>query len=93
MIARPTAPFDPETLRQQLMAPEPMKRVTALHALEMGPGPGACARRAALAGAAARFAARGIPFYAVHDPHYRAWVSKAVDLWQRLQTQDAPAHA
>ena len=33
---------------------------------------------------AARFAARGIPFYAAHDAQYLAWVDKAVALWQRL---------
>lgn len=84
-MAFESRPIDTDTLRHQLMAPEPMKRIVALHALEIALEPGASAARAAVAGAAARFAARGIPFYATHDPHYCAWVSKAVSLWQRLQ--------
>jgi hypothetical protein len=85
-------PLDPETLRQHLMAPEPTKRAAALHALEVELEPGTPAARSPLAGAAAKFAARGIPFYAVDDPHYRAWVSKAVDFWLRLRaTHSGPA--
>ena len=77
--------MDSSTLRECLMAPEPMPRFTALHALEgIELEQGASASRVALAQAAARFVERGIPFYSTQDPHYRAWVSKAVSYWERL---------
>ena len=75
---------DADLLRQQLMSKHPMDRIKALCALEVEPAPGASAEQVAAAGAAARFAARGIPFYAAHDAQYLAWVDKAVALWQRL---------
>ena len=78
--------MDSSTLRERLMAPEPMPRFTALHALEgVGLEQGASPSRVALAQAVARFVERGIPFYSEQDPHYRAWVSKAVSYWERLQ--------
>ena len=77
--------MDSSTLRECLMAPQPMPRFTALHALEgIELEAGASASRVALAQAAARFVERGIPFYSTQDPHYRAWVSKAVSYWERL---------
>ncbi len=78
--------MDASTLRERLMAPEPMPRVTALHALEGETElePGASPSRVALAHAAARFVERGIPYYSAQDPHYRAWVSKAVEYWEKL---------
>lgn len=75
--------MDASTFRQGLLAPEPMPRVVALHALEaeiehvQGGNP-------ALVNAAARFVERGIPYYNVQDPHYQAWVSKAVSYWEKL---------
>ena len=66
---------DCDALRQQLRAPDPMQRAMALHALEVevergGPRP--------LANEVLRFTERGIPYYALHDPHFCDWVSKAV---------------
>ncbi len=83
-MAHDSTVIDSDTLREQLMAPSPMQRVAALHSLEVEAECGACDERASVAHAAARFAARGIPFYALNDPHYKAWVGKAVDYWQRL---------
>ncbi len=82
-----TTAMDASTLRERLMAPEPMPRVAALHALEgkLELQQGASPARVALANAAARFVERGIPYYSLQDPHYRAWVSKAVSYWERLQ--------
>ena len=81
-----TAVMDASTLRERLMAPEPMPRFTALHALEeVELEQGASPARVALANAVARFVERGIPFYSLQDPHYRDWVSKAVSYWERLQ--------
>ena len=74
------------SLRESLMAPEPMPRFTALHALEgIELEAGASPSRVALAQAVARFVERGIPFYSTQDPHYQAWVSKAVSYWERLR--------
>lgn len=76
---------DADALRQQLMSRLPMQRIKALHALEAEPVAGATADHTAAAGAAARFAARGLPFYSAQDAQYGAWVDKAVALWQRVQ--------
>jgi hypothetical protein len=87
MPAHPTdITLDAAILRERLMAPEPMPRIVALHALEeeighLQRGDAACV---ALANAAARFVERGIPYYNVQDPHYQAWVSKAVSYWEKL---------
>lgn len=79
--------MDALTLRERLMAPEPMPRATALHALEeeIEHQQRASPAQAALAHAAARFVERGIPYYSTQDPHYQAWVSKAVSYWEKLR--------
>ena len=79
--------IDCDVLRQQLRAPDPMQRAMALHALEVeaerrGPRP-------SLANEVMRFTERGIPFYALHDPHFCDWVSKAVAYWERLRSTSA----
>jgi hypothetical protein len=58
--------------------------------------PGWCApRSASIDGAArqdvavARFAKRGIPYYALHEPHFRDWVGKAVTYWQQLRAAES----
>ncbi len=70
-----------QALRAQLMAPEPIQRVNAMLALELE-------LDESLQGDVAReleeFAARGIPYYAPEDPHYREWVGKAVGYWEKL---------
>ncbi|MDE2402635.1 MAG: hypothetical protein KGL90_13315 [Burkholderiales bacterium] len=77
-----------QTLRAELMAPEPIKRVHALHALELELDG---APQAALAQELEEFAARGIPYYAPDDPHYCEWVGKAVGYWEKLhETHTAP---
>lgn len=86
-------PPDGDAFREQLMSRVPMHRIKALHALEVEPEAGADAARIAAAGAASRFAARGIPFYSVDEPSFCAWVDKAVALWQRLQDTQSFAHA
>jgi len=77
---------DAASLRQHLTAADPFRRALGLHALEIeverSPG--------SLSNEAARFAARGIPYYALHDPHFQDWVVKAVSYWERLRR---PAHA
>ncbi|WP_280154102.1 hypothetical protein [Piscinibacter sp. XHJ-5] len=75
---------DSASLRQQLMAADPMQRAMALHALEIEVQRAAPARQS-LSHEAARFAARGIPYYALHDRHFQDWVGKAVSYWERLQ--------
>jgi hypothetical protein len=70
-----------QTLRAQLMAPEPIQRVHALHALELELGE---TPHAAVAEELEAFAARGIPYYAPEEPAYREWVGKAVSYWEKL---------
>ena len=72
---------DSQTLRQHLMAPDPMLRLLGLHALEreLERHPAG-----ALINEIARFAARGIPYYSLSDPHFMEWVGKAVAYWERL---------
>jgi hypothetical protein len=77
MSTKPTA----QTLRDQLMAPEPIQRVHALHALELELGE---APHGAVAEELEAFAARGIPYYAPQEPAYREWVGKAVGYWEKL---------
>jgi hypothetical protein len=79
---------DADSLRRQLMDADPMQRAMALHALEIEVERCAASGRAALSGEAARFAARGIPYYALHDRHFQEWVGRAVSYWERLH--DAP---
>lgn len=74
---------DADLLRAQLMAPDPMQRVMALHSLEVE---AEHRKTPKLAVQVEAFAARGIPYYAPNDPHYQAWVGRALDFWQRLRT-------
>ena len=77
--------MDAAQLRECLMAPQPMPRFTALHALEeVVHEAGASPASSALAHTAARFVERGIPYYSAQDPHYQAWVAKAVSYWEKL---------
>ena len=73
---------DAASLREHLTAADPFQRAMGLHALEIeverSPG--------AISSEAARFASRGIPYYALHDPHFQNWVGKAVSYWERLRT-------
>jgi hypothetical protein len=85
MSSQPSIAMDASTFRERLMAPEPMPRFTALHALESEIGHLQGSAHAALASAAARFVERGIPYYSAHAPHYQAWVSKAVSYWEQLR--------
>ncbi len=80
------APVSADALRAQLMARDPMQRVMALHAIEVHAEHG----EGRLAGQVEAFTARGIPYYAPNDPHYQAWVGRALAFWERVQ---APAAA
>jgi hypothetical protein len=91
MSSQHSVTMDASTLREQLMAPQPMPRFAALHALESEIGRLQGSAHAALANAAARFVERGIPYYSAHAPHYQAWVSKAVSYWEKLRA-DTRAH-
>jgi hypothetical protein len=64
-----------------------MQRVSALHAIEVE----AHAGGPRLAGQVEAFAARGIPYYSPQDPHYRAWVDRALGFWRRMH-DDAAAN-
>jgi hypothetical protein len=77
-----TPVLDAQSLRTELMAPQPMRRAMALHALELGLDHADPKR--GLSQQVASFVARGIPFYSPEDAHYREWVAKVVSYWQRL---------
>lgn len=70
-----------QDLHAELMAPEAMTRVRALHAVEVQADK---LGSTALSKAFNDFAARGIPFYSPQDPHYQEWVGKAVGYWEQL---------
>ena len=70
-----------QDLHAELMAPEAMKRVLALHAVEVEADK---AGSTPVVKAFIDFAARGIPFYCPQDPHYQEWVGKAVGYWEQL---------
>jgi hypothetical protein len=84
---------DSRDLREQLMAPDPMRRALALHALEVEVERCASGRRGSLTQEASKFTARGIPYYALHDPHFQDWVRKAVSYWDRLHAAPAVRRA
>ena len=92
-MAQSTAGLDAAHLRERLMAAEPMQRVTALHALECELTRSANPPGAQLAQAIAEFVSRGMPFYSSVDPHYLAWVDRAVQYWERLKRQGVSAEA
>ena len=84
-MARASSGSDSAQLRDRLMASEPMQRVSALHDLECQVERVPTPPGARLAQAIREFVARGMPFYSKADPHYLAWVDRAVDYWERLQ--------
>lgn len=73
-----------QELRSELMAPEAVKRVHALHVLELEVEQ---VPETKVAKEVEAFAARGIPYYSPEDPGYREWVAKAITLWERVQHQ------
>lgn len=80
-----TVSLDAAALRAQLMAADPMQRAMALHAIELELGSGKTASTRAFAKEVEDFTARGIPFYAPQDRHFRDWVTRAVSYWERLK--------
>ena len=78
-----------DSLRERLMAPDPMQRALALHELEVEVERHACQSRGGLTHEVTKFAARGIPYYALHDPHFQDWVGKAVAYWEKLHSAAA----
>jgi len=81
---------DSDSLREHLTARDPMQRFMALHALEIeverrdGCGRG-------LTHEVTRFTSRGVPYYALHDPHFQEWVGKAVSYWEKLHAMPVSA--
>jgi hypothetical protein len=92
-MAGATAELDSAQLRDRLLAAEPMQRVAALHELECQVQRGPRPAGSRLAQAVREFVARGMPFYSRADPHYLAWVDRAVAYWERLQRECASGDA
>jgi hypothetical protein len=82
--------LDTTALRAQLMAADPMQRAMALHAIELELTRSHAQPSRALAREVEDFTARGIPFYAPQDRHFRDWVARAVSYWEKLH-RVAPA--
>jgi hypothetical protein len=78
----------PPEFRADLLSPVAFHRVKALHALELQAQGLSDAR---LAAQIAAFTARGVPYYALDDQHYTAWVQQAVSLWTQVSTLEAHA--
>lgn len=76
---------DAAALRAQLMATDPMQRAMALHSIELELDRGHSASSRAFTKEVENFTARGIPFYAPQDRHFRDWVSRAVSYWEKLR--------
>ena len=72
-----------QSLREQLMAPQAIERVHALHALELALE---AAPASPVAAELEAFTARGIPYYAPEDQEYLDWVAKAVSYLEALHT-------
>jgi hypothetical protein len=71
-------------LREQLMAPDPHQRVLALFALERKALEPSAWKNEKMMYKVEQFTLRGLPFYAPQDKNYKAWVNKAVELWEKL---------
>ncbi len=84
-----TSGLDAAALRAQLMATDPMQRAMALHAIELELERGHAASSRAFAREVEHFTARGIPFYAPQDRHFRDWVTRAVSYWEKLRSGSA----
>ncbi|MES2887969.1 MAG: hypothetical protein V4739_08135 [Pseudomonadota bacterium] len=79
-----SSPLNAASLRLQLMAPEPMQRARALHAVEcMLAQTGE--QRPRWASEAEKFVSRGLPFYQPQAAQYGEWVERTVTYWERLQ--------
>lgn len=85
-----TACPDAAALRAQLMAADPMQRARALHAIELELRHAAAPASRTFAKEVENFTARGLPFYAPQDRHFREWVARAVSYWERLRGRSAP---
>lgn len=79
-----TLPLNADTLRRQLMAPEPIQRARGLHAVECALAQSG-SQRARLATEAEKFISRGLPFYLPEAAQYTEWVDRTVGYWERLQ--------
>jgi len=70
----------------ELRSPVAFDRTKALHSLELM---GEQLLDKALAKEVLDFTSRGVPFYALEDSHFNAWVGQAGGLWTRARTAEA----
>ena len=68
----------------ELCSPVAFHRIKALHLLERLAEEGKDAR---LHREVNTFTSRGVPYYALHDPHFNAWVQQASGLYGRVRQQ------
>jgi hypothetical protein len=84
-----TSGTDATALQTQLMASDPMQRAMGLHAIELELSRRPASASRTFAREVENFTARGIPFYAPQDRHFRDWVARAVSYWQTLRSGSA----
>lgn len=70
----------------ELRSPVAFDRTKALHSLERL---GEQALDKALAKEVLAFTSRGVPYYALEDSHFNAWVGQAGSLWTRAKAAEA----
>jgi hypothetical protein len=68
----------------ELCSPVAFHRIKALHLLERVADE---LKDARLQREVASFTGRGVPYYALHDPHFNAWVQQASGLYGRVRQQ------
>lgn len=70
----------------ELRSPVAFDRTKALHSLELM---GEQLHDQALAKEVLEFTSRGVPYYALEDAHFNAWVGQAGGLWTRVRAAEA----
>ena len=70
----------------ELRSPVAFDRTKALHSLELM---GEQLHDQTLAKEVLEFTSRGVPYYALEDSHFNAWVGQAGGLWTRARSAEA----
>lgn len=76
--------LSPAEFQAELCSSVAFHRIKALHLLERLADD---AKDARLQREVHGFTSRGVPYYALHDPHFNAWVQQAGSLYGRVRQQ------
>jgi hypothetical protein len=74
----------PAEFQAELCSPVAFHRIKALHLLERLADE---AKDSRLQREVSTFTGRGVPYYALHAPHFNAWVQQASGLYGRVRQQ------